>query len=203
VINMPRRPSIYTDHSPARIHPPQFPRRILTHNPNNDSQITAHSTYSEILDIYNAPNLPAENPVKEYDDWIKRLKSDKARIPDDILSVTPATASLIKKHNKRAKKAAKVDKFKEWQEGRDGPFTFPSFLFLDVEVLMVDPLQPYYQRHIRLVDTRLSMKPDKKKKKEERGPTKMGDLFEGKYACMGVVEVEPIEEVKVDINDAL
>lgn len=68
---------------------------------------------------------------------------------------------------------------------------------------MIDPLQPYYQRHIRLVDTRLSMKPDKKKKKEERGPGEMVELFEGKYACVGVVEVEPVEEVKVDINDAL
>jgi hypothetical protein len=47
------------------------------------------------------------------------------------------------------------------------------------------------------------MKPDKKKKKEERGPRRMEDLVEGKYACVGVVEVEPIEEVKVDINDAL
>jgi len=68
---------------------------------------------------------------------------------------------------------------------------------------MIDPLQPYYQRHIRLVDTRLSMKPEKKKKKEERGSREMRDLFDGKYACVEVVEVEPIEEVKVDINDAL
>ena len=200
---MPRRPSIYTDHSPARIDPPEFPPRTVTHNTNNNPQITEHSTISQILDTYNAPDLPTEDSVEEYDDWIKRLKSDKARVPDDALSVTPSTASLIKKHNKRAKKAAKVDKFKEWQEGRDGPFTFPSFLFLNVEVLMVDPLQPYYQRHIRLVDTRLSMRPDKKKKKEERGPKRMEDLFEGKYACMGVMEVEPIEGVKADINDAL
>lgn len=194
---------IHADHIPARIDPPEFPPRTVTHNTNNDSQITEHSTYSEILATYNAPNLPAEDSVEEYDDWIKRLKSDKARIPDDILSVTPSTASLIKKHNKKAKKAAKVDKFKEWQEGHDGPFTFSTLPVLDVGLLMIDPLQPYYQRHIRLVDTRLSMKPDKKKKKEERGPTKMGDLFEGKYACMGVMEVEPIEEVKADINDAL
>jgi hypothetical protein len=69
--------------------------------------------------------------------------------------------------------------------------------------LTIEPLQPYYQRHIRLVDTRLSMKPDNKKKKEERGPRRMEDLFEGKYRCMGFMEVEPIEEVKVDINDAL
>jgi hypothetical protein len=47
------------------------------------------------------------------------------------------------------------------------------------------------------------MKPDKKKKKEERGPRRMDDLFEGKYRCMEVMDVEPIEEVKVDINDAL
>lgn len=73
----------------------------------------------------------------------------------------------------------------------------------EVVELMIEPLQPYYQRHIRLVDTRLSMKPDKKKKQEERGPRRMEDLFEGRYGCMGIVEVEPIEEVKVDINDAL
>ena len=47
------------------------------------------------------------------------------------------------------------------------------------------------------------MKPDKKKKKEEKGPRRMEDLFEGKYGCVGVVDVVPIEEVKVDINDAL
>jgi hypothetical protein len=73
----------------------------------------------------------------------------------------------------------------------------------EVMMLIIAPVQPYYQRHIRLVDTRLSMKPDKKKKKEERGPRRMEDLFEGRYGCMGLVEVEPIEEVKVDINDAL
>ena len=117
---------IHADHIPARIDPPEFPPRTVTHNTNNDSQITEHSTYSEILATYNAPNLPAEDSVEEYDDWIKRLKSDKARIPDDILSVTPSTASLIKKHTKRAKKAAKVDKFKLFQEGRDGRSPFPS-----------------------------------------------------------------------------
>jgi hypothetical protein len=47
------------------------------------------------------------------------------------------------------------------------------------------------------------MKPDKKKKKEERGPRKMDDLSEGKYRCLDVMEVEPVEEVKVDVNDAL
>jgi hypothetical protein len=47
------------------------------------------------------------------------------------------------------------------------------------------------------------MKSDKKKKKEERGPRKMEDLIEGTHGCMGVVEIEPMEEVKVDINDAL
>jgi hypothetical protein len=72
----------------------------------------------------------------------------------------------------------------------------------EIVELTIEPLQPYYQRHIRLVDTRLSMTPDKKKK-EERGPRRMEDLFEGRYGCMGIVEVEPIEEVKVDINDAL
>ena len=96
-----------------------------------------------------------------------------------------------------------MDKFKLFKEGRDGTSHFPSFTFLNVPGLMSDPVQPYYQRHIRLVDTRLSMKPDKKKKKEEKGPRRMEDLFEGTYGCMGVVEVEPIEEVKVDINDAL
>jgi len=47
------------------------------------------------------------------------------------------------------------------------------------------------------------MKPDKEKKKVEKGPRRMEDLFEGTYGCMGAVEVEPIAEVKVDINDAL
>jgi len=193
---------MHTDHSPARIDPPTFPPRTANRNPDNNSQISEHSTYSEILATI-GPDLPTEDLVEEYDDWIKRLKSKKARIPDDILSVTPSTASLIKKYNKKARKAAKVDKFKQFQEGRDGTSPFPSVPFLFVRGLMSDPVQPYYQRHIRLVETRLSMKPDKKKKKEERGPRRMQDLFEGKYGCMGVVEVEPIEEVKVDNNDAL
>jgi hypothetical protein len=182
--------------------PPTFPLSTVTHNPANNPQISEQSTYSEILAAYTAPDLPAEDSVEEYDDWIKRLKSKRARIPDDILSVTPSTASLIKKYNKKARRAGKVDKFKLFQEGRDGTLPFPSFTF-HAGVLMVDPLQPYYQRHIRLVDTRLSMKPDRKKKKEERGPRRMDDLFEGKYRCMEVMDVEPIEEMKVDINDAL
>jgi len=50
------------------------------------------------------------------------------------------------------------------------------------------------------------MKTETKKKREERGPSKMSDLFEGegKYGCLvDVVEVKPVEERKVDINDAL
>jgi hypothetical protein len=199
---MLRRPSIYTDHIPARIDPPTFPFRTVTHNPANNPQISEHSTYSEVLATYTAPDLPAEDSVEEYDDWIKRFKSNKPRIPDDILSGTSSTASLIKKYNKKARKAAKVDKFKLFKESRDGMSAFPSFPFLDVGMLMVETLQPYYQRHIRLVDTRLSMKSDKKKK-EERGPRRMEDLFEGKYRCMEVVDIQPIEETKVDINDAL
>jgi len=193
---------MHTDHSPARIDPPTLPPRTVNRNPDKTPHITEHSTYSEILATI-APDLPTEDLVEEYDDWIKRLKSKKARIPDDILSVTPSTASLIKKYNKQARKAAKVDKFKQFQEDRDGTSPFPSVPFLNAWGLMSDPVQPYYQRHIRLVDTRLSMKPDKKKKKEERGPRRMEDLFEGKYGCMGVVNIVSIDEVKVDINDAL
>jgi hypothetical protein len=123
---MPRRSLIYTDHSPPRIDPPTFPPKTATHNPNNDPQITEHSTYSEIIATCTVTDLLAEDSVEEYDDWLKRLKSDKPRIPDDILSVTPSTASLIKKSNKKAKKAEKVDKFKLFQEGRDGMSPFPS-----------------------------------------------------------------------------
>jgi len=49
------------------------------------------------------------------------------------------------------------------------------------------------------------MKTDAKREGEERGPNKMSDLFEGegKYGCLDVVEVKPVEERKVDINDAL
>ena len=126
VINMPRTSTTYSAHSPARIDPPEFPLRTVTHNTNNSPQITEHSTYSEILATLIAPDIAAEDSVEEYDDWIKRLKADKARIPDDILSVTPSTASLIKKHNKKARKAGKVNKFKEWQEGHDGLSPFPS-----------------------------------------------------------------------------
>jgi hypothetical protein len=122
---MPRRSTIYTDHSPPRIEPPTFPPKTAGRNPNNNPQITEHSTYSEILATI-VPDLPTEDSVEEYDDWLKRLKSDKPRIPDDILSVTPSTASLIKKYNKKAKKAAKVDKFKLFQEGRDGMSHLPS-----------------------------------------------------------------------------
>jgi len=47
------------------------------------------------------------------------------------------------------------------------------------------------------------MKPLKNKSKE-RGPKKIEDLLgEGKYGYLKVIEVEPMEEVKVDINDAL
>jgi len=202
---MPNRSTIYTDHSPARIDPPTFPPRTVFHHQHDKTRITEQSTYSEILSAIIAPDLPAEYSVEEYDGWIKAQKTRKVNLPDDILSVTPSTATLIKKYNKKAKKAAKVDKFKLFLEGRDGtsPVSLPFLYSLGVRVLMIDPLQPYYQRHIRLVDTRLSMKPEKKKKKEERGSREMRDLFDGKYACVEVVEVEPIEEVKVDINDAL
>jgi hypothetical protein len=125
VINMPRRSIIFTDYIPARIDPPTFPPRTVPHNPNNDPQITEHSTYSEILATI-APDLPTEDSVEEYDDWIQRFNAKKARIPDDILSVTPSTASLIKKHNKKAKKAGKVDKFKLFRERRDGMSHLPS-----------------------------------------------------------------------------
>jgi hypothetical protein len=129
---MPRRSIIYTDHSPARIDPPKFPLETVKHNPDKGPRISEHSSYSEIVATYPVPDLLAEYSVEEYEDWIKRLKSDKPRIPDDILSVTPSTASLIKKYNKKAKKAAKVDKFKLFQEGRDGTSHFPSFTFLNV-----------------------------------------------------------------------
>ena len=200
---MLRRSMIYQDQRPARIEPPKFPPRRMTVNQHDKHQFTEHSTYSEIVAICDAPDFPAGDSVEEYDDWISAQKIKKVNIPDDILSVTPSTASLIKKYHKKAKKAAKVDKFKLFLEGRDGSSPFISTTSLEVRALMIDPLQPYYQRPIRLVDTRLSMKPDKRKKKEERGPRKIRDLIEGKYACMGVVEVEPIEEVKVDTNDAL
>jgi hypothetical protein len=123
---MPRRSIIYTDHSPPRIDPPTFPPKTATRNPNNNPQITEHSTYSEIIATCTVTDLLAEDSVEEYDDWLKRLKSDKARIPDDTLSVIPSTASLIKKHNKKAKKAGKVDKFKLFQERRDGMSHLPS-----------------------------------------------------------------------------
>jgi 2-oxoglutarate dehydrogenase complex dehydrogenase (E1) component-like enzyme len=123
---MPRRSIIYTDHSPPRIDPPTFPPRTVPHNPNNDPQSTEHSTYSEIIATCTVTDLLAEDSVEKYDDCLNRLKSKKARIPDDILSVTPSTASLIKKHNKKAKKAGKVDNFKLFQEGRDGMSHLPS-----------------------------------------------------------------------------
>jgi len=49
------------------------------------------------------------------------------------------------------------------------------------------------------------MKTETKKKREERGPSEMSELFERerKYGCLDVVEVKPVEERKVDINDAL
>jgi hypothetical protein len=47
------------------------------------------------------------------------------------------------------------------------------------------------------------MRPETKKKGKERGPSKMKDLLEGKYECLKVVEVQPVKEMKVDINDAL
>jgi hypothetical protein len=129
---MPRRSIIYTDHSPPRIDPPTFPPKTATHDSNNNPQSTEHTTYPDVLATCIAPDLSAEDPVEKYDDWLKRLKSDKSRIPNDILSVTPSTASLIKKYNKKAKKAAKVDQFKLFQEGRDGTSHFPSFTFLNV-----------------------------------------------------------------------
>jgi hypothetical protein len=122
---MPRRSIMYTDHCPPRIDPPTFPLRTVTHNQDDNLQITEHSTYSEIVATYTVPDLSAEDSVENNDDWIKRLKSNKARIPDHTLSVTPSTASLIKKYNKEARKAARVDKFKLFQEGRDGTSLFP------------------------------------------------------------------------------
>ena len=116
---------MHTDHSPARIDPPTFPPRTVDRNPGNNSQISEHSTYSEILATI-APDLPTEDLVEEYDDWLKRLKSNKPRIPDDILIVTSSTASLIKKYSKKARIAAKVDKFKLFIESRDGTSLFPS-----------------------------------------------------------------------------
>jgi hypothetical protein len=106
--------------------PPKFPPSTVTHNWHDDPQITNHSTYSDIVATCTVPDLSAEDSVEEYDDWLKRLKSNKPRIPNDKLSVTPSTASLIKKHNKKAKKAGKVDKFKLFQKGRDGMTHLPS-----------------------------------------------------------------------------
>lgn len=123
---MLRRSIIYQDQRPARIEPPKFPPRPVTLTTHDRPQITEHSTYSEIVAICDAPDLPADDSVEEYDDWIQAQKTKKVNIPDDILSVTPSTASLIKKYNKKAKKAAKVDKFKLFLEGRDGsPLPFP------------------------------------------------------------------------------
>jgi hypothetical protein len=123
---MPRRSSIYTNHIPTRIETPTFPLKTVPQNPNENPQITEQSTYSEILATFIAPKPLAGDSVEEYDDWIKAQKTKQVKIPDDILSVTPQTASLIKKYNKKARKAAKVDKFKVFQEGRDGTSPFPS-----------------------------------------------------------------------------
>ena len=124
---MLNRSMIYTDHSPARIDPPTFPPRTVSHHQHDKTRITEQSTYSEILSTIIAPDLPAEYSVEEYDDWIRAQKTRKVNIPDDILSVTPSTATLIKKYNKKAKKAAKVNKFKLFLEGRDGTSPIPSF----------------------------------------------------------------------------
>ena len=69
--------------------------------------------------------------------------------------------------------------------------------------MTVEPLQPYYQHHMRVVPSQRSMRTETKKKGKERGPSNIGELFEGKWGCLNVVEVEPVEEKKVDINDAL
>jgi hypothetical protein len=123
-MNMPRRSVIYTDHRPARIIPPRISPNTVTLNQYDYPRITEHSTYSEIIATCTAPDLSEADSVEEYDDWIKAQKTKKVNIPDDILSVTQSTASLIKKHNKKAKKAAKVDSFILWQEGRDGTSPF-------------------------------------------------------------------------------
>jgi hypothetical protein len=138
VINMPRRSVIYTDHRPARIIPPRIPPKTVTLNQYENPLITEHSTYSDIIATCTAPDLSEADSVEEYDDWIKSQKTKKVNIPDDRLSVTQSTASLIKKHNKKAKKAAKVDSFKLWQEGRDGTSPLP-FLRLGMVKLIRRP----------------------------------------------------------------
>lgn len=129
MIDMPRRPTI--DRRASRIIPPTFsstnPVPITHENP----QITQQSTYSEIIDTYTTLNVSDTNSdsVQEYDEWIKSAKNKHVgKSHDGLLAITPTTGSLIKRYSKKAKKGAKVDKIKLFQEGRDG--RSPTRVFL-------------------------------------------------------------------------
>jgi hypothetical protein len=120
----------------ARIPPPTFlPTAGNTNVPNNPP-FDRHSTYSEILQAYSATDLSNSDSVQEYDDWIKshREKNQNKMYLDEKVEVGPSTAQLIKGYSRKAKKVAKVDKFKAFQEGLDGT----SSLVLTVKLKLMN-----------------------------------------------------------------
>jgi len=126
---MPRRPTI--NRRASRIIPPTFSSTNPVPDTHENPQITKQSTYSEIINTYTTLDVSDTNSdsVQEYDEWIKSQKNKHVgKSHDGLLAITPATGSLIKRYSKKAKRAAKVDKIKLFQEGRDG--RSPTRVFL-------------------------------------------------------------------------